>query len=149
MVHTWNATVSCPSWTIFTVQSIRGTPYVIDHLRHAQVSLIAHLLLLFLSWTLCRVLSVIHFLCWYFLWSETFWNVEINASLILVQLFYIVNSSSLSRFCEAWNLLLRLISNCLSLSVCGTKAVLNLCKTVVPVLHCSFSFIFILATNRL
>lgn len=82
-----------------------------------------------------------------FLWSTISQRVVVIVSLIPLQLFDIVVSSSLGRYCKAWSLLLRVIMNSSIISVSWRKAILHFCNGVYPVFQCFLNSIFISATT--
>lgn len=64
------------------------------------------------------------------------WYIEVTTSLIIFQLSFIVFSSSSYRQWKAWNLMLRVILNSLSLSISWRRVVLEFGSTAAPVVHC-------------
>lgn len=87
---------------------------------HVQLLLIA-VFLFSLSLILSRVSLEIHSSSWCLLQLRTYWYIEVNASLILCQLFSIVVFSSLNGSRKALNRLLRIILNPLSLLLCRRR----------------------------
>lgn len=78
----------------------------------------------------------------------TLWHIVGNASLIPINLLFILVFSSLSRSCGACNLLLTAILHSSCISVSRSKLVLKLWDTVSLVVQCFSSFSFLLATAR-